>query len=394
MFHYSALADTDDYWTGFPSRTYASNILSYAQDLYRIMFAMLYDILVPASALLLGHQSPYEREDQFPLKSLNGSISYISSLLCLAKSYGALPYITEAFRKMLLARREFWKEVGEWPEAWHAFAIQLQWRKLYFDTKRHILAGRWRDLTEACQILGMTREELKDTAEACAVSLAPKVNKLERDLLRLQLTTQVWHCNRVDEVASTSFFQMLKHRASDRSDHAKLNERADFIAQAIFGEWLIKHISAGEDLFTNCSYALRASISNGLNQACADLAEARTAKDATKIFGYKVTTRLSSMFKLNGRAGEARVRRILEELVGKASRIIEEAFEVRDEEQADHTVLTYRRARWEGGRGNFTYMALDESDVPWQVWDVVASEVLQPDTTKASKAFLKVLEML
>ena len=158
----------------------------------------------------------------------------------------------------------------------------------------------------------MTAAELQKGAEDLASTLAPRIHKLEKDLLRLQLTTQVWHYHRVDEVASTTFFQMLKYRASGRSDHAKLNERADFIAQAIFGEWLIKHISAGEDLFTNCSYALRASISNGLNQACADLAEARTAKDATKIFGYKVTTRLSSMFKLNGRAAEARVRRMLE----------------------------------------------------------------------------------
>jgi len=46
----------------------------------------------------------------------------MSCFLCLAKYYGALPFIANTIKNMLLTRRDFWKEVAERPEALYALA--------------------------------------------------------------------------------------------------------------------------------------------------------------------------------------------------------------------------------------------------------------------------------
>lgn len=139
---------------------------------------------------------------------------------------------------------------------------------------------------------------------------------------------------------------------------------------------------------------------SALTRTCNRLSEAATRKHPSKIFNSKVSECFACIFGFGRRPHPAeRIRYILNELVREAAQLIENAFEVRDETAMDGRILTYRRARCAGATDAFSYMALDESEVPWEEDKTFSeeeanSETVSVDDTPASNAFLEVPGLL
>lgn len=150
------------------------------------------------------------------------------------------------------------------------------------------------------------------------------MRKLEKDLLRLQLTEQHYLFDSHDCRAFTTFLHALCFR-SNRSAVSKANERADYLAKSIYGEWLTTHLAGGETLYSALhSLKTRSDPAPGFVRACDLLLEAAKKPDPSKIFGAKVPEHISSIFKLNWSFDAVgRVRYIPNELMREAAQIIE-----------------------------------------------------------------------
>ena len=163
---------------------------------------------------------------------------------------------------------------------------------------------------------------------------------------------------------STTFINALSEK-KDRSDCAKLRERCDYMAPNIYGQWLLQKMVGAKVSTTwgkTRSYAV-----GGFNDACMKLCEAAQSEDPSKLFGYKVASRISSIFKLGRKYNsEERVQQDLSKLVKSAAGIINKTFETREGQQPDGTTVVYRRCEFDAHPDGLTYLPLDKSRLPWE----------------------------
>lgn len=135
--------------------------------------------------------------------------------------------------------------------------------------------------------------------------------------------------------------------------------------ELIYGQWLLQTLvgsSVGNSWGKDRQYPVPC-----FSLACMRLREAAESEDPPKQFGYKVASRMSSIFKL-GRTpnSEKRIQRDLEKLVKQAAAIVDRTFETREQRQRGGTAVTYRRSNFDAQYDRFTYLPLDERAVPWQ----------------------------
>lgn len=185
-------------------------------------------------------------------------------------------------------------------DAWLRVARKLQWKELHFNCVRLILSSD--NLDVHVRECGINSEDAEQRFAALEDQHNRMIRYLEKDLLRLQLTEQHYLYNGDDQRAFTTFLHALRFRGKSRSQVAKANERADYLAKSIYGEWLTNHIAGGETLHhALMSCKLRSDPSPGFVRACDLLLEAARTSDPGKLFGTKVPERVSGIFKLDRR---------------------------------------------------------------------------------------------
>ena len=123
------------------------------------------------------------------------------------------------------------------------------------------------------------------------------------------------------------------------------------------------------------------------------LEKAAASADPIRLFGFEVAGRYSSIFKLGHRYNTRKqIAETLKNLVAEASSEIESAFETRDA-SVNGTEMTHRRTMAVSCQGYFTYLPLDETDVPWRdelQWDsqfVVPAVGLQAASEQVLSAY-------
>jgi hypothetical protein len=131
----------------------------------------------------------------------------------------------------------------------------------------------------------------------------------------------------------------------------------------------------GEKVNLNGSGKPRGYPAGGLNNACMALSIAAKSNNPADMFGYKVASRLGSIFRLGKKYNsEYRVNQSLNEIVIDAAKLIDAAFATRTDTTDDGKDVVYRRCHFDAQDSYFTYLPLDGSKIPWN------SEVMPVDS--------------
>lgn len=366
---------------------------------HRVIFALLYGYEVQAEALTLDQEVFLRREDfdgflpgcTSPLRRTETGMQILS----YAEYYGCFDRILPVFREHVLEEGEaLWEGVAGSPHFFVQFAMKLQDTKLYCDALRHLIVQNRTDERTLEWATCNYRERpfnpdrapwtiLNLTQEVYTAKFQPAINKLdaflgglERNLHRLQLQPYHYRFSCERATAHTTFLNFLSRqgkRHPQRTNNAHLWERSEFLARSLWGQWLVQQLH-GEYVYTRApSGRDRSKQAGPFNVICRKIVEASGSQNPSQLVGYKPVERISSIFQL-GRGGqkqeaERRVKKILDEIVVEAARIVEKAFEVKEWSVRDggieHRYVT-RRCEYDEHEGFFTYLPLDEMDVPWQ----------------------------
>ena len=301
--------------------------------------------------------------------------------------------------QLLHAHPTIWQSIAENPDSYAKLAAKLHDRKMCFDALRHLLAsGHNFNLEVAAELLNMTLENLKAHFDPILAKQRDVINKLRDDLHRLQLNTYGIRVDGEPHTVFTTFLNAIQFKLKDRSDYAKARERSSFIACSIYGRWFAQQL-VGARVYESWNKEKHGA--TGLfNIACIKLLDAAGSDAPSKLFGYKAPERFGSIFKLGrGYNSDKYIQQELDKLVKQAAGIIEKTFEIRtevEEVRSADKVTTYRCSEYnaQGTRG-FTYLPLDEEDVPWNrehAWDAVPERQVV-NVIKISEQWLDTLGM-
>ncbi|KAI7028419.1 hypothetical protein KC355_g29 [Hortaea werneckii] len=177
------------------------------------------------------------------------------------------------------------------------------------------------------------------------VSARHDTRRLEHHLLQLQLHTYEYWYDHFRKRASTSLLNLVSVKGRThpkRSANAKAWERYDFLARSLWSQWLVQQLAACGPFQHHLSEDRRSGCVRG--SECGDRYQA-----------------------------ERRVKKILDEVVREAARRIEYTFfpytnriETGPEGQKTEDFVTWRQCRYAEMGKNFTYLAVNESDLPWE----------------------------
>ncbi|KAI6817896.1 hypothetical protein KC340_g17532 [Hortaea werneckii] len=359
--------------------------------------------------------------------------------LSYAKYYGGLERIAPIlFRQFESYGQSFWEDVALRPKFYIMLATKTQNSELYSESLRHLITQkrpqerrvmhytpaheRTRvndiDRRSAPEVLGMTPDEYSKRFQPRLDELDPTLRLLEIQLLQLQLHTYEYWYDRFRKRASTSLLDLLSANERTFPHHTadlKAAERYDFLARSLWGQWLVQQL-AGQKVYATGMGNGRAEPGGPFNTTCRKIVEAAASEDPSSIIGYKCASRLSSLFRLGSeyqperrvqfRLGseyqpEQRVKKILDEVVREAASRIEYAFfpsrnriETGPEGQKTEDFVTWRQCRYAEVGKNFTYLAVRDSDLPWEwEWDE-PSALPEVDRAEASEKWLEAVGLV
>ncbi|KAI7211456.1 hypothetical protein KC333_g7669 [Hortaea werneckii] len=424
LFNRSELAA--DGWPVFGSSNYSRFSMELhaemAEFAHRVIFALLYGYEVQAAALTVDEEEFLRREDFDGL--LPGCTSplrrteTVMQILSYAEYYGCFDRVLPVFRELVLEEGEsLWEYVAESPHFWVQFATKLQSTKLYYDALRHLISqNRLDERTPewaTCKYterpfdpdrapwttLNMSREEYTAKFQPALNKLDAVLGGLERNLHRLQLQPYHYRFSCERATARTTFLNFLSRqgkRHPQRTDNAHLWERSEFLARSLWGQWLVQQLH-GELVYTGApSGRDRSKQAGPFNVICRKIVEASGSQSPSQLVGYKPAERISSIFQLGKggqkRKAEKKVKVILEEIVPEAARLVEKAFEVKESSVSDggveHRYVT-RRCEYDEHEGYFTYLRLDETDVPWKGKEGAVQSLPEVNMAEACDGWVK-----
>ena len=386
-----------------------------AEFAHKVILAMLYGHDIQAAALT----ARWENQDGFPPYCMSPlrNEEIMMQILSYAEYYGCFDRIVPLFRELVLERGEsLWVDVAERPHFYVQFATKLQNTKLYCEALRHLIVqDRSDERTPEWATCNYTERPfdpdrapwtiLNMSQEAHTTKFQPALNKLdavlgalERSLHRLQLQPYHYRFSCERATAHTTFLNFLSRqgkRRSQRTANAHLWERSEFLARSLWGQWLVQQLH-GDYVYTGAPSGRDRSKGAGpFNVICRKIVEASKSKNPSALVGYRPAERISSIFQLGRdvqkREAERRVKKILEEIVHEAAGIVEKAFEVKELSVRDggveHRYVT-RRCEYDEYKGFFTYLSLDETDVPWRDKEGEVQSLPDVNMAKASDEWL------
>lgn len=387
-----------------------------AEFAHRVIFALLYGYDISAEALT----ARWEDSDGFGPRCVSPlrRTKVIMQILSYAEYYGCFDRIVPLFREILLEKGEsMWIDVAERPRFYLQLALKLQSTKLYCDALRHLIVQNRSDERTpewaTCNykerslnpdrapwtILNMTQEEYTAKLQPSLNKLDAVIGRLERNLHQLQLQPYHYRFSCERATAQTTFLNFLSRQAKrhpHRSDNAHLWERSEFLARSLWGQWLVQQLH-GDYVYTGGGSGKDRSRQAGpFNVICREIVEASESKDPSRLVGYYPAERISSIFQLGRgwqkREAERRVKLILDEVVQQAAGIVEKAFEGEEWSVWEGGVerrYVARRCEYDEHDGYFTYLTLEETDVPWKGKEGVVQSLPEVDMAEACSEWLE-----
>ncbi|SMR58108.1 unnamed protein product [Zymoseptoria tritici ST99CH_3D1] len=366
-----------------------------------IMFDILHGIKIAPERLHI----PYG-QDAHDAVGWSGAFGRICEMCARAEFYGCLPFVASAMKEIISQAPSLWEAIAYNPRDWHQLAIKLRWEDVYFDSLRHIVAhtrlpvdGITGDPSDDFYVLGLTPTEFQDFASELQAKQAIVLLTLQRSLHHLQLCGSYSEYNKERFPTWITFLNLFKNAWPGRSAHVKTMEKCEFLACAIFGQWLAEQES-GDHVWI--STRRKADRSGPLQNGLMKLEEATNSTYPPSLFGRNVPRTISSIFLLDRRFEPGRkIDAVLTEIVREADKMVKFAFETYEEEQGGKT-LTWRRSRFDGmARGDygvkveaFTFLPLDEKNVPWaEEKDWATAEAVVPITVEvAAEAYVAAIQ--
>ena len=323
---------------------------------HKCLFAILYDLPVKLQTIT------GETRTRESAGALGDDLNSIILLCAYADYYGCLGRVAPVLLDLLLGHPFVWQCVAFYPLKFIALAKRLRSVKLYFDALRHLIAsGEWKEVSE---IFHVSEEEMIDCSYPIIEEQGAIIDKLRIDLTAVNLTEFRTRYQGGSYTIRITFFNAIAEKLRVRSEYAKARERFNFMARSIYIQWLnqklygerVEH-AFGKD---------KPCDAGGFNSACVWLLQAAQSNNPSKVFRYKTGARISSIFKLGRKYdSEKRIQKDLDDIVIEAAGIIQKAFETRQEEQEEGTVLTWRRCEYDAHGDYFTYLPVDEGNLPW-----------------------------
>lgn len=391
-----------------------------AEHAHHVLFALLYGYDIPRWGL-------YQEEVVDPVKGRifnHKSAEMAVITLSYAEYYGGLERIALIlFRQFESYGQSFWEVVALRPKFYIMLAAKIQNSELYSESLRHLITQnrpqerrimhytpaheRTRvndiDRRSAPEVLGMTPHEYSKRFQSRLDELDSTLRLLELQLLQLQLHTHDYWYDRFRKHASTilDLLSANERHFPHRTVDQKTGERYFFLARSLWGQWLVQQL-AGQKVYSTGRGQDRAEPAGPFNTTCRKIVEAAASEDPSSVIGYKCASRLSSLFRLGSEhQPERRVKKILDEVVREAARRIEHAFfpnririETGPEGQKTEDFVTWRQCRYAEVGKNFTYLAVNDSDLPWErEWDG-PSALPEVDRAEASEEWLEAVGLV
>ena len=354
--------ETDRYFNG---SWHVQNLLTPATHAHKCLFAILYGFPISPTAICGGQGWSRDRYGRWS----NEDLADIITICAYAEYYGCLSRVAPVVLDLLFSYPHVWKFVADQCESFILLAEKLRCPKLYFDAFRHLIVRSQRHpqwWTEVGEALSISADEALQSFKPKLAEQARTVQDLEDRLRALVLTEHNYYYSGPCK-APTTFLNVLSLKKKDRSDYAKARERQDFMARRIYGQWLTQQLF-GSHIYESGRGQRPADLA-GLNSACWQICEAAKSDDPSKLFGFKVASRMSSMFDLGRKFhSDKKLKQDLDNLVLVAADKVNSAFCSRITtymQAGESCTQTYRRCEYDDYLDGFTFLPLDESKVPW-----------------------------
>lgn len=322
----------------------------------------------------------------------------VLGVCALAEYYGCLTTVAAAIIEMMEKHGGLWEDVARDPLLHVRLSVKLEWKDLFLDATRHILAApvatygsQEEDLQNLADHLETSVEDLQRHVSEIRDTQAGTLKNLNVSLRRLSLVPSYGEYGGQRHPVRITFANQLQNEWEGRPDRVRSLQTSRFLACSIFGQWFTEQ-EVGEHVVLE---GRRKSKPSGpFTYAVARLEQAAASRNPSGLFGPKALEQVLGMLGL-GDDGQIvnEVRSQLKEIVLSAAEYIKEAFAVRDESLHDGTSVTFRRARYEDtNRGYFTFLPVDETKFPWEdvddldaFWQIAIEQSVVPSTADRLK---------
>ncbi|SMY26542.1 unnamed protein product [Zymoseptoria tritici ST99CH_1A5] len=324
------------------------------------------------------------------LKRASASRKPATRFCSLAEYYGCLEKVANHAVDWLIEQPALAYCVALDPDMYFTLGTKLRWPDLYFDAVRHQMvradkSGGTVWLREIAEDLEISDEDMLARQEAAMAEQEKTVANLSARLRALQLSSSYKiSTNGRNEIAvRTTLANKNETQTVSLTPAGKAFGRAEYIARTIYGEWLSQQ-EAGELVWIqkHKRFQERRSRQAGpLSRGVAQIQEHSQSHDPSLLFGKNAVEDALDLLGVDSSAESiAAVKTALNDIVHHVNDIIQDVLRVRIENREDGTVITHRRTCWGCGvpeyldwsKSCFTYLGLDESEVPWRFdneWD-------------------------
>ena len=341
---------------------------------HRTIFLVAYDYPLSLKGMCSMDCEPWDPS------ILDSAIDRLCLVCSYAEYYGCLPMVASWALKALFAQRSIWENVASQPAKYFVLAQNLRSKDLYFDALRHMVPqSKSHRFEELAEHIGMAVNDVRALFEPELQKVDIRARQLEGALQKLTLSEK----NSGFHVVRTTFLHMLKSRWDGRVVEARADERAALLARIMYGQWLNQQIYGS--MVSADRQKERDTAVGTLAWAVQKLEDAATWETPSDFFCTSAAKQYSSVFGTK-RVPEERIKFHLVYLLRCAVAAIHQTFPVREEPINDVT-LTYRRTMYVRRQDCFTYIPLDENDLPWKdeiEWDELAG-IPEVDVTPATE---------
>ncbi|SMR58109.1 unnamed protein product [Zymoseptoria tritici ST99CH_3D1] len=395
------------------------DILNEAAFLHHILFRLLHGFPVAFQDLEASIGIEEIDDENEWKKILDGTQSHnctrtmrwLYKFCSLAEYYGCLEKVANHAVDWLIEQPALAYCVALDPDMYFTLGTKLRWPDLYFDAVRHQMvradkSGGTVWLREIAEDLEISDEDMLARQEAAMAEQEKTVANLSARLRALQLSSSYKiSTNGRNEIAvRTTLANKNETQTVSLTPAGKAFGRAEYIARTIYGEWLSQQ-EAGELVWIqkHKRFQERRSRQAGpLSRGVAQIQEHSQSHDPSLLFGKNAVEDALDLLGVDSSAESIpAVKTALNDIVHHVNDIIQDVLRVRIENREDGTVITHRRTCWGRGipeyldwsKSCFTYLGLDESEVPWRFdneWDC-SIKVAPKSGATASPGLLRAL---
>ena len=333
---------------------------------HKVIFAMIfgYPLTLKAFCHFQTGEHDYYKVDH--PTTLHITIDNITLMCSYAEYYACLPKVATIMLDLLFDHPTIWQSVADDPTRYLQLGTKLRSKHLYLEALRYLISrGPEDNYNTLAYALDVEPSEAETLFKPIVEQAHRRGERLMGSLLKLQLSKSSSYYAGVTSTAYTTFLNMLRFKSARRNQAQKMKEKAELLACSIFGQWLVQQLH-GVRVYRE-GHRVRSRAIGSPAWAVQKLEEFSHYHDPVTLFGDHVAPRYSRIFNLGRQySPDQMIHEELKLLIQQAKEEIDNALPVCSDFAHDGTVLTYRRTRYVRRFEEFTYLGLDEHDLPWK----------------------------